>query len=818
VRVLWLVLAVLALAQPVWRRPPTDRVGVPVVVLQDVSDSVRGDATAESKRTRLLQVLPSGTTAVERFFAADVAPSAPAVKQTDQTDLEAALNTANEHTIGSAGPHIILLTDGRATTGDATQASRRIAMRGGHVHVLPIGVAAQTGLRVTGVEPPIQARQGVMASAKVTLSAPHARRVHLRLVEGTGQVAAQKVLTVEGESTLLMNFTPARSGVLAYRLELGEVAGASTRPVQSHELWVCVEGPPRILVVDPFPEEAVPLRKALEPLTMPVDVVTPRNLPADLGPYAAVALGDLSGKELTPEQRAQIRLFVEEQGSGLVWIAGGNTVASYWRDNPLSAVLPVELEDRRSPSPRIKNTASVCFVFDRSGSMGGALPHAGGNAVRKLDLVKTSILASLQVLPEEAMIAAVTFDTRPDVVVPPTRIALRPEIARTINSVSVGGGTVMEPAVRKGLDLLRTMPGDKYIVVLTDGRVEARRGDARWIGLLDDVKQANVSWTSIAVGQDADRELLRDMADHVPGGRYFYCGTGDDIPRVFIDHAKSIRKSTDVRQDPFRVRPGPDAGLIKHIPIEETPLLHGRSHAKAKLDTQVILMAEESDPLLVRWQFGAGRVVAFTSDAKADWAREWLAWRKFSDFWVQVVQGVLRPPRNVDVRVQCYRSGNRVRFSYDVIDKNGKALHGLNGRGTVALGPRGPDPDAVGNDIAWQEERSGQYVATITLPRDGNPRIVGMSLHGENRQAIRYVTMVPGTASAECEATGPDYAALSELASAGSGAFSDDPLAVARACEPGPPHSIPRDTPLWPWLVIAAIVLWPLDLLVRKVL
>jgi len=43
------------------------------------------------------------------------------------------------------------------------------------------------------------------------------------------------------------------------------------------------------------------------------------------------------------------------------------------------------------------------------------------------------------------------------------------------------------------------------------------------------------------------------------------------------------------------------------------------------------------DPLLAQWQYGLGRSVAWTSDSTAKWARNWLGWKGFSQFFSQLV-------------------------------------------------------------------------------------------------------------------------------------------------------------------------------------
>ncbi len=40
----------------------------------------------------------------------------------------------------------------------------------------------------------------------------------------------------------------------------------------------------------------------------------------------------------------------------------------------------------------------------------------------------------------------------------------------------------------------------------------------------------------------------------------------------------------------------------------------------------MILRVDEKKPLLVRWRYGLGRVIAFMSDAKSRWAAPWVRW------------------------------------------------------------------------------------------------------------------------------------------------------------------------------------------------
>jgi Ca-activated chloride channel family protein len=158
-------------------------------------------------------------------------------------------------------------------------------------------------------------------------------------------------------------------------------------------------------------------------------------------------------------------------------------------------MLPVVLKEQKAKVIKPNPEVSVCFVLDRSGSMDEQL----GNGVSKLEMVKAAVLASLNDLPVKAQVAIVTFATGLDVVVPPTSVLQREAIGKLVDTIGVGGGTVMAPSIEKAIELLGGMPGEKYLVVLTDGQTEAPSGgQAFWTSVADDARSAGIHWTSIA--------------------------------------------------------------------------------------------------------------------------------------------------------------------------------------------------------------------------------------------------------------------------------------------------------------------------------
>lgn len=807
-----LVACLAALTQPVLEQQGILAGGHKVVLLVDRSQSVHDDAVAiNQKRMQVLETVPKGTEVVELSFADAAWSQEESAGDPNRTNIETALFSANARSLDAPDTKVVLISDGRATEGDALGAANQLAMRGVKIHALAVGRQRPVKPRLISVEPPLPAQVGVKTGMRVIVEATAAETMMLTLRDSRGNLLDQCRLPCSGRKAAMLHFTPRSPGVETYVVQVELQTDKAARsysqdPGDQCETLVYVDGPPRILLCDVFPEEAQPLRRALEPLHVPVDVVAPADWPSDLSPYAAVIISDWSGKELTAPQREALAYHVEEAGCGLVFIGGGNVLASRWQKNELRQLLPVGLLER--PARVVKKTApaSVCFVLDRSASMSLPMTSSGG-LVSKLDLVKASVISSIQCLPEKSQVAIVVFDDKSNVVLSPTSTDERKDIQDIVERIQVGGGTNMAPAIDRGIELLAKMPGDRYLVVLTDGQTESPLF-VSWDDLVAGATSANVSWTSIAVGADADTDLMENLAK-TAGGKYAFCGTADRIPQVFVQHAKAIRRIATEKQEPFQPRKGPQFDRLKNVTIDGMPLLQGSVPAKGRNGVDVLLLSDKGQPLLAQWQFGLGKVIAFTSDAKAGWARDWVTWPKYSTLWIQLVQNVLRPDQPFHVKMRHRMAGRQMQLTFQVKDRHGQPVSDLQ-----CLSRELP----AGRDVSWATWRSfadGEYQVTLDPP-PGARRRVSLKLMADDRKAVQYSVYVGGSAVDELLATGPDLETLRAIAATGGGLCQPTLPSVALQADPQLASESRPTRQCWPWLLILAIALMPVDVAMRK--
>lgn len=85
----------------------------------------------------------------------------------------------------------------------------------------------------------------------------------------------------------------------------------------------------------------------------------------------------------------------------------------------------------------------------------------------------------------------------------------------------------------------------------------------------------------------------------------------------------------------------PDHPVVKDIPWNECPVFEGFNKILPKEGAQVLATigeGEDENPLIVVWEYGKGRSMAFASDCSPHWAAFFQPWNCYGQFWRQSVQ------------------------------------------------------------------------------------------------------------------------------------------------------------------------------------
>src|SRR5262249_11574892 len=180
--------------------------------------------------------------------------------------------------------------------------------------------------------------------------------------------------------------------------------------------------------------------------------------------------------------------------------------------------------------------------------------------------------------------------------------------------------------------LKNTVAKLKHVIILTDGISEP--GDFE--GITNAMVAERITVTTVGVGDDADRRLLEEIA-RIGKGRYYFTDDPSSVPQIFAKETVTASKSA-INEQPFLPQVARPTQTLAGIDFEAAPFLLGYVLTRPKPTSEVVLTSEKGDPLLSWWRYGLGMTAAFTSDAKARWAAEWLTWPGYSKFWAQVVR------------------------------------------------------------------------------------------------------------------------------------------------------------------------------------
>ncbi len=722
------------------------------------------------------------------------------------TDLAAAIRHGSAVLPGDAARRLVLLSDGRATLGDAPAAARQAAAAGIEIsHVVfarPPGPEVQlTGLdapAVVSADQPFDVTLSVLAGAET--------EADLTVLDN-GSILQRETLQLRpGANNYTLTLPGSGDGFRDIRARVDPQGSDGFYQNNQLAAFTRVVGPPRTLVLAQDPAESLHLLAALQQAGVQVDHRRPGDLPVGLTPllqYESVVLVNLPATALGYGRMEALQRYVRDLGGGLVAIGGPEAFApGGWYQTPLEDALPLEMQIRdQQRLPQL----TIVYLIDRSGSMA----MSGTSGVANVELAKEAIIRSLDFLQATDRAGVVSFDTVGAWIAELQPVLDRLGLQRLVATLRAGGGTDILAGLRLVAQVIREEPSQrKHVILLTDG---GAKPDGL-VALSEELNQAaGVTTSVISIGEGAT--FLREMAE-AGGGNYHEVREISNIPTIFTMETVLASRSYLV-EEPFlalQVAPSPVLNGIDGLPG-----LRGLVATMPKQTARVILRGSGTwqDPLLATWQYGLGRALAFTSDAGSRWASAWSSWAGFPRFWGQALRWTMTAGRTDNLEARVQPEGERARLLVDARNDAGDFLNGLTLRARLV------SLEQETEDLTLRQAAPGRYEALFTPAAEGAWFI---NIHGESlvdgveQQYTQTAGWVRGY-SAEYDSgasgtRGADRNLLRHIAElAGGRDMSENP---ALAFE----HNlVAREarTDLWPWLLLVALLLLPLDIAVRRV-
>src|SRR5438552_4320654 len=696
---------------------------------------------------------------------------------------------------------LVLLSDGKENAGNADWAARLAAANSVPIDIVDFPSTAGPEVWVEYLKAPTTVRDRERISLQFSIRSSLDTTATLSLYVDGVPASAQQVSLVRGANNFAQDLPPLAPGFHTYALQVDPPAGADTRPENNrYSAYSVVLGKPRVLVVQKGPGEGEALKSALAP-SIDADLVTPDAMPADpkaLAGYEAVVLVNVPATSLSQTAMNALQTVVRDLGKGLVVIGGDESYAAggYFR-TPLEEMLPVDLN---LPSKLNIPSVAMALVIDRSGSMEMA-HNANGGSVTKIELAKEAAYRAVAQLSAHDYVGVITFDSEANWVVEMQPLGDPTQFKGRIGGITSGGGTNIYSGLAPAVDaLIQSKAKSKHIVLLTDG--ESEGGD--YDGLLKKMAANGITISTVAVGTDDDTSFLKSLAEQGKG-RYYYTEEGNTLPEIFA-HESHLAARSYIIEHPFTpARTSPSSILDG---LGGLPQLQGYIGTSQKPGGQVVLVSDAGDPVLAQWQYGLGRVVAWTSDAKGQWAKDWVGWENFARFWSQAVRWSTGSMAGNALQSQVEMDAGTAHITVDAAAPDGNFVNDLNADAVIIA------PDLTTTTVKLNQSAAGRYEGSFPASEEGayllRVKASGQTF-GTSSQTLGFA--VPYSPEYRGSDTTEDV--LPRLASITGGralGLADTASAFQ--------HNLPvvsSQTSLWPLLLLLAILLLPFDVGVRRV-
>ena len=756
-RALTAALLLIAIAGP---RAPVP--GGQLALLLDVSESVGEGARQALQESGL--AIPDEYVVYE--FAGDagaaLGPGLRAELQPERTDLARALQVA-----AAADPErILLLSDGAQSHGNAL-----LSLPPAPVDTFR--VPPRENAAVLSLAGPDRAAPGETIEVLAGLHSDVATPARLVLSLDGNEIRDAEVDLPQGQSVVPFRLEAPDSSEFEVAVRV-EVPFEQSRVDDRQSLQIgTAQDEPVLVIGDPgtaglLAGQGIPVVEG-----EPGDVELPLE-------YSAIIIRGSSGA-YTPGQQQLLNSYVEN-GGGLMMTGGPDSFGfGAWYRSDVEEVLPVDSDLRTEVEIPL---VAMVIVLDRSQSMASGNPS-------KLELAREGALGVIELAYHEDLLGLIVFSDSYEWAFnlrKATSQGKREMLAAVLN-VTTSGGTILEPAYQAAIDELNaTDAAIKHVIILSDGRLYDGQspfgGGAPpdFTAMAQAAADEGITTSAIAIGAGADVPTLSRIAS-AGEGRFHNALDVNTLPRIFTSEALTATRSL--------LREGPVTPLAHPHPLLSAPgQLQGALDAYVvttlKPTGQLLLSGVDGEPVLATQRHGLGRTAAFTSDLNG-----WAGGLAASPELAGLITGVVRWLRVTPATFSAWseRDGNELRVVVDAVE-DGEYVN------SAQLEVR-----HAGTRAQMEQIAPGRYEAVVPLGDPGDPVLVVQGGEVVARTAANVVTP-------EFDQQGaPELLRQISLRSGGENLATLEGYA---------PELTRQGVPLWPWLLAGALLLFLVELLLRR--
>lgn len=795
-------LVVCALAGAAWARPVSRQA---VVFVGDISDStVPQRAFIEQWINNALQhkgdndqvgIVAVGRNAlVEQSVRTQIDFSHfESTPDTNYTDLAAGLRLAAAILPANSMRRIVLLTDGQQNLGDALQEAQLLQQEGIRLDIVPLPASHGAEARINGLDAPGELQTNERFLLHVNLFSSVAQRATLRLYLDQTLLTQEAIDLAVGQQEVTFSLQAPPAGFHTFRVTL---AAPEDTLLQNNvaSTFVNVQGPPHVLLIEGQPGDGHNIMAALQATKINVTVGTPSDVPVTLdglASYSAVVLADVPAIELGTARMQVLQAFVRDLGRGLVVSGGENSygVGGY-AGTPLEETLPVSMD-----IPQHKDTPSIAVVLIVESLENDA----------EVNISKAAAKGVIGLLTPRDQVGI--SDAYGSLIVPMQHVTNPAAIDHTIDTMDPADPPSYLPdLVNAEKVLLHTNAKIKHVILLGDG-------DAYDNYFAQVTKMANehitISTVETNASSYADFNTMQQIASWGKG-RFYRADDPGTIPQILLKETQQAARRAIVEESFIPAIVGAHPILTG---LGAVPTLTGYVATTPKPAAQLVLISDQDDPVLAVWQYGLGRVVAWTSDALGLWTANWLRWSNAARWWANLVTWTL-PSANSELDVNTQVVGGTGQLTVDLPPGS---TAGAGGEQQVTVTIINPDLSKTSVTLQptapqrWQGSFPAEQVGAYLL------QVMWQAKNGSGNGTSSQLASTTGLVvpySPEYLDTGTNRGLLAQLAAADGGSLlgaTDYAAAFAGNLQP-----VSAAIPIVFWLLALAALLLPVDIALRR--
>lgn len=694
----------------------------------------------------------------------------------DATDIGKAIDLAAAIAKEQLATRIVLLSDGLETIGSVEELLPKYS--GGRVTIDTVLLErpGTADASISIFDTPRTAYEGEKQLLQVEVESSTQTAGELFIYQNDKEIIRENVLLEPGKNAFSFRTSATGSGLLKYEAKL--IVPDDSFLENNRMLSITMmEQSPRVLVVQTERSPSM-LPTLLDKSTMTVDVVDAQQLPETLSGYlgyGAIIFDNVPGHIVGEHKMTLIEQAVKNFGTGFMMVGGDESfgLGGYFK-SPIERLLPVEMEvTGKEQLPSL----GLVIVLDRSGSMSGS----------KIVLAREAAARSVELLRDDDTFGFTAFDDQVWEVIPVDKLGDKKEAIEQILSVPAAGGTNIFPGVQKAYeDLTDLKLQRKHIILLTDGQSDMPPG---YEEVLEEGKKNNITLTTVAIGTDADWTLLEELAE-TGGGRFYDVVDESTVPAI-LTRETSMLTRTYIEDNPFYM-------TMANVPEwtslfqEGVPQMNAYIATTAKSTATIVGASHKEDPVIAEWMYGLGRTVAFTSDSTGKWTGDLARWDGYANFWNTAVARLLPAYEEVPYVITHERGG-----TYTITDSSRQAAF-LD----IAI------VDEAGQEVPFTSEPLAPGKVRVTV--DAKPGLVFFGVSDDKGGLFEAGVSVPY--SDEYKPLAPNAALMTKLAERTGGKVLEQPEEAFRPqlFQSG------EKKPIAEWLILAAMVLFFIDITLRR--